>query len=448
MLRGILASLLILVVVLVAFAAWTAITSPDMGFQLGVGEIVFAGLLAVAGLAVGHAVAQLRRHRRDLQRLRGAVLTLAGDSRAVPPRWEAAEVGAEVGHLYGAIADLAAARAEERAAPDRRLGAVLASISDGMVVITDAGQVSLVNHAAKVLLGAERVQVGTSVFAALERASVTAAVEQARCLGQPVTADLRTVGGGAVPARIADLNGHAGAILLFSSEGAEHRAEIEHDLELHDQPPPVAPLTASTPLLDLPVVVLDTETTGLEVTRDRIVSVGAVRLHGARIYRSAALDRLVRPGMAIPARSTAVHGITDAMISDAEEFPAVFARLRPLIEGAVLVGHNLPFDVAMLRRECQIAGVAWPDPPGLDTLSLAAVLDPDAHDNSLEGLAERFAVDVHGRHTALGDSLVTAEIYARMLPHLVAAGVTTLGAAQDFAARAKHITARQRAAGW
>ena len=43
---------------------------------------------------------------------------------------------------------------------------------------------------------------------------------------------------------------------------------------------------------------------------------------------------------------------------------------------------------------------------------------------------------------------MTAEIYARMLPRLAAAGVTTFGGAQDFAARAKHIAARQRAAGW
>ncbi len=448
MLRGILISVVILAAVLIAFVAWTAMTSPGMGLRLGTGEIVFAGLLAVAGLALGHAVAQLRRHRRELQRLRGAVMTLVGDSRAVPPRWDDAEVGAEVGHLYAAVADLAAARADERAAPDRRLGAVLASISDGMVVITDQGQVSLVNHVAKALLGADRVRVGTSVFAALERASVTDAVEQARQSGQPVAVDLRTVAGAAMPARVADLDGHAGAILMFPGECAEHRAEVEHDLELHDQPPPPVPLTASTSLLDLPVTVLDTETTGLDVTKDRIVSVGAVRLHGARMYRSAALDRLVRPGIAIPARSTAVHGITDAMVPDAEDFPAVFARLQPLIEGTVLVGHNLPFDIAMLRRECALAGIPWPEPPGLDTLQLSAALDPEAAEHSLEGLAERLAVDVRGRHTALGDALVTAEIYIRMLPRLAVAGVTTFGAARAFAARSKHIAARQRAAGW
>ncbi len=404
---------------------------------------ILLALVAIVGLAAWYAVARESRHRRELQRLRGAVLTLAGDSNAVLPRWQEEEVGAELNRLYAAVADLAAARA-----PDRRLAAVLASIADGMVVITDQGQVSLVNHAAKVLLDAERVRVGTSVFAALERASVTAAVDQARRLGQPVSVELRTVGGGSVPARVADLDGHAGALLMFSAQGAARTTGIEHDLELHDQPPPPPPVTAATPLADLPMTVLDTETTGLDVTQDRIVSIGAVRLHGARRYRSAILDRLVRPGIPIPSRSVAVHGITDAMVANAEDFPAVFARLLPLIEGTVLVGHNLPFDVAMLRRECGLAGLTWPGSPGLDTLLLAAALDPDVHDHSLDGLAGRFGVDVRGRHTALGDALMTAEIYTRMLPRLADAGVTTLGAAQDLAARAKHLAARQRSAGW
>jgi DNA polymerase-3 subunit epsilon len=261
-------------------------------------------------------------------------------------------------------------------------------------------------------------------------------------------AELRTVAGAALPARVTDLAGHAGAIIVFSAEGAEHRAEIEHDLELHDRPPQSRPVTAATTLFDLPVTVLDTETTGLDVTQDRILSIGAVRLHGARIYRSAAMDRLVQPGCDIPAQSTAVHGITDAMVADAEAFTAVFARLARLIEGTVLVGHNLAFDIAMLRSECHLAGIPWPDPPSLDTLVLAAALDPESTDHTLDGLAVQMSVDVRGRHTALGDALVTAEIYARMLPRLAAAGVTTFGAAQTFSGRAKHIADRQRAAGW
>jgi DNA polymerase-3 subunit epsilon len=445
--RGILTSLAILAAVVAAFAAWTA-SAPGFAATFGAREIAVAALLVVAGLALWRIAVVLDRHLRELHRLRGAIVTLASDEGAVPPRWRESEVGAEVAPLFTAIADFAATRAEERATPDRRLGAVLAAVSDGLVVITDRGQVSLVNHAAKTLLDAERVRVGTSVFAALERGPVTAAVESARRSGQPVEAELRTVGGAVLPARVADLDGHSGAILMFSGEGAEHRAELEHDLELHDQPPPARPVTAASLLADLPVTVVDTETTGLEVTEDRIVSVGAVRGHGMRIYRSVAVDRLVRSGVPVPPRSTAVHGITDAMLADAEDFPAVFARLAGVLDGTVLIGHNVAFDIAMLRGECRLAGLDWPDPPFLDTLVLAAALDPAAQDLSLEGLAGTYGVDIRGRHTALGDALVTAEIYARMVPRLIDAGVTTFGAALTFAARAKHVVARQRQAGW
>lgn len=444
MLRGILFGMAAAAVIV--FAVWVAATPPGLSLTLGGREILFAGLLAFSGLALWHSITQAVHHGQRLRRLRDDLAAMAKDSNAVPPRWKLEDVGQELAGIHAALVDLAVARAGERAVPDLRLNAVLASISDAMVVITDRGQVSLVNHAAKTALDAERVRVGTSVFASLERESVTAAVDQARRSGQPVMVELRTVAGAALPARVADLAGHAGAIIVFSAEGAEHRAEIEHDLELHDQPPRPRPVTAALALFDLPVTVLDTETTGLDVTQDRILSIGAVRLHGPRIYRSAAMDRLVQPGCDIPPQSTAVHGITDAMVADAEAFPAVFARLASLIEGTVLVGHNLAFDIAMLRSECHLAGIAWPDPPSLDTLVLAAALDPDSTDHTLDGLAEQMSVDVRGRHTALGDALVTAEIYARMLPRLAAMGVTTFGAAQTFSGRAKHFTDRQRAA--
>ena len=63
-------------------------------------------------------------------------------------------------------------------------------------------------------------------------------------------------------------------------------------------------------------------------------------------------------------------------------------------------------------------------------------------------LAAHFGTDVHGRHTALGDSLVTAGIYLRMLPRLIDAGVVRFGEARAFCRRAKHVAARQKAAGW
>lgn len=442
---------LISLVLLLLLIAWVAARGLDLDGEPGWAEAGLGVFLILTVAVLWHLFGLIQRHFRALERLRGSVVTLAGDGSAAPPRrkpGEPGEDGIEVERLYGAVADLAARYAEERAAPDRRLGAVLASITEAMLVITEQGQVSLVNYPAKALLDGERVRVGTSVFAALVREPVIAAVEQARRAGQPVSATLKSVDGVDLAARVASLGEHGGAVLSFIGEAGEHRAELEHDLGLHDRPPPAKSFTGATPLLDLPLVVLDTETTGLDVTHDRIVSIGAVRLHGAVIYRGSAFDQLVHPGVAIPPRSTAIHGITDAMVADARPFAEVFAELRPLLENVVLVGHNIPYDIAMLRRECRLAGLAWEPPATLDTLHLAAVLDPDLPDLNLETLAARFGVDVHGRHTALGDALVTAGIYLRMLPRLLDAGVKDFAAARAFCERAKHVAARQAEAGW
>jgi DNA polymerase III subunit epsilon len=314
--------------------------------------------------------------------------------------------------------------------------------------MTEQGQVSLVNYPAKALLGSERVRVGTSVFAALERDRVIAALARARQEGGTVEAMLRTVDGAELPARIAGLDEHGGAVLSFNHDLAEHRAELDHDLALHDRPPARVPLSDDTRMAELHATVVDTETTGLTPAVDRVVSIGAVRVCGGRLYRGMSFDRLVRPGVPIPARSTAVHGITDAMVADAAAFPAVFADFAPLARDTVWIGHNVAFDVAMLRQECALAGLSWEEPAALDTLLLAASLKLGLPGLSLENLAAHFSVDIRGRHTALGDALVTAEVYVAMLPLLAEAGVGTLGEALRFSRRAKGVIARQKAAGW
>src|SRR5262245_25448091 len=90
---------------------------------------------------------------------------------------------------------------------------------------------------------------------------------------------------------------------------------------------PTAP-GPDTPLDQLAAVSLDTETTGLDVRRDRLLSVAAIPLHGAHLLRAARFDRLVNPGRRIPAASTAVHGITDAMVDGAPAFAAIASELR------------------------------------------------------------------------------------------------------------------------
>ena len=400
-------------------------------------------MIAVAWIAITIADS----HFDGLERLRGAVIVgrLGGARANGAPAFEG-----EVARLHDAIdATMARGRAGGAALAESRLAAVLATLTDGIVVVTEAGQVSLVNGPARQVLGAAEVACGTSVFAALDRASLTAAMAAAAARpGAPVARDIARVGGGALAVTVADLPGHGGAVLRFAADpGAAAPATLDHDLSLHDRPPEAA-LDDATPLAALPGLVFDGETTGLDVVADRLVAAGAVRVHGATVYRAVHLDALVDPGVPIPASSTAIHGITDAMVAEAPPFADLYGRLRGLLNGVVMIGHNIGFDAAILRAEAARAGLDWPEPERLDTLLLAAALWPEMTALDLEDIAARLGVDVRGRHTALGDALVTADIWSALVPLLADAGVRTFAEARAFAASATRVLARQRAAGW
>ncbi len=419
----------------------------------GGGDVVSLLILAVCaaagaiGLWVVFSVLDL--HFDDLERLRADILAVDPTQPALPPRWAEAGQGAdEAMRVAATAADFVGRVGDWMGEPDRRLAAVLSAIEDGFLVITPAGLVSVANAAARGALGAEPIAVGTSVFAALERESLTAALEQARDAERPVPATLRLVDGSEIEARVTQLGPPGGAVLSFSASAVEHRGSVDYDLGLHDEPPPPAAIADATRMDALPVVILDTETTGLDVTKDRIVSVGAVRMHGRIAYPHVTMDRLVDPGTPIPAPSTAVHGITDAMVAGAPGFADLHGDLVGFLEGCVLVGHNIGFDRALLSAECARSGLSWPEPPTLDTGHVAAALFPDMTDLSLDAIAERVGVETRGRHTALGDCLVTAELFARLIALMADRGAGTFGDAQSLARTPKRMIAKQRAAGW
>lgn len=409
-------------------------------------------LLAVfqggALLLLWYVVDRLRVHFRNLDRLQGAVVTMSGTEAAADLSGEILSEDPDLGRLADAISALSRRSLSAHLAYSDRMERILAARSDSVVVVTEQGQVSLVNPAARDLLGEERVRVGTSVFAALERKTLLQALAEAHRADRPIETKLRSVDAAPLSAQVASLGQGEGGVLSFAGTGGTYGATLEHDLSLHDQPPAAPMPEDQTPLAELPALVLDCETTGLDVQRDRIVSIGAVRLYGGRVYPSLSFDSLVNPGVPIPAVSRAIHGISDDMIRDLPGFAGVYVELQPLLTDCVIIGHNVSFDLAMLRREFELAGLPWQAPAFLDTFLLAAMLDPQSESLELEALAGEYGVDVHGRHTALGDSLVTAEIYCRMLPRLAERGIQSLAEAQAFGQEASHLTARQKAAGW
>jgi signal-transduction protein with cAMP-binding, CBS, and nucleotidyltransferase domain/DNA polymerase III epsilon subunit-like protein len=207
-------------------------------------------------------------------------------------------------------------------------------------------------------------------------------------------------------------------------------------------------LNAATPLLAMEVVALDTETTGLEVARDRIVQIGAVRMRGAELDAGDCLDLLVNPGVAIPPASTRIHGLSDADVADAPATPEALAQRAGFISSAVVVGHSIHFDLAVLRHEAARHGVAWREPKALDTALLAAALASGRVDNSIEALALTYGIEITGRHTALGDALATARIFAAMLGPLRQRGTRSLAEAEAFQRRAYALIDQQETAGW
>ncbi len=200
--------------------------------------------------------------------------------------------------------------------------------------------------------------------------------------------------------------------------------------------PPATPYTKSTPLLDLPILSLDTEATGLDPGTDRIVSIAAASLQQGQLHLAHALDLLVDPQQPIPSQVTAIHGITDAKVQGAPKFDLLAALLETRIDGHVLLGHNVYFDAAILQHEMRRIGQDWQRPPLLDTMLLYACLYPTAYDFSLDAVARRLRISLTGRHTALGDVLIALDIYHRLLPPLAGKGIITLGQAEAASAEA------------
>lgn len=410
-----------------------------------------AVLAGVTGLALlGRIWGEAGRLGRGLERVRGALLNVTSDPNAVLPAPDPATMPPEILSQLTALTQFHGQVLQERHGPDKRLSTVLGSLFSGVAVITGQGQVSLVNTSGRELLGRERVRVGTSIFAALDRHTVLDAVNRSRAEGKQVQAAFRRLDAVELHGRLSALPDEDGAILIFPPvELEEHRPGVDFDFGLHHLPPETEPLHLGVSLDDLPVLFLDTETTGLDAQNDRIVSIGAIRAHGTRLYNGAMIDALLDPGVPIPAVSTAIHGITDAMVRDARRFPLVCADLRKLAANSIIVGHNIPFDLTILKAECERHGCPWNHPVFIDTLRLAALLDPDLDGHDLETLADLYDLEIQGRHTALGDALVTAEIFFRMLPRFKERGHRTLEDLLRFhCTEARVIIRHQGAQGW
>lgn len=157
-------------------------------------------------------------------------------------------------------------------------------------------------------------------------------------------------------------------------------------------------------------VVLDTETTGLNLREDTIVEIAIVRLLEDGTVSRDSFSSLVNPKRPIPPGASEVHHITDADVSGAPILEEIAPTVRAFVGLSTIIAHNAPFDRAL----CEPVGL--PN-PWLCNLRLARHVWPRAPRHSIQALKEWLKLDVDAgglaAHRALADTLVTAAVFAR-----------------------------------
>lgn len=185
---------------------------------------------------------------------------------------------------------------------------------------------------------------------------------------------------------------------------------------------------------DVCYVVLDTELTGLDVKKDSIISMGAVKMTGRRIHVGKTLDLLVSPETSLTPASVLVHGITPSDLEDKPAIASVLEEFRTFCEGCIVVGHFVSLDLAFLNRECRRLGLRSIDYPAIDTWRMYTWLQNQTDaaardfrdcggDSDLFTLARKYHIPVLKAHHALGDAFVTAQLFQRFLGILPNLGV-------------------------
>jgi len=352
-----------------------------------------------------------------------------------------------------------------------RLTVVLDGLADGVVVAGPDGRIALANPAARRLLNEGNALLGAPVSDLVGHDSLGPSLTgRASTAAGPQRLVVKTATGVALHAILApvlDQGRMAGFVLVLRDPTHEPSNDPASGSPTHGGlgqpsprlvgaglrsgtaahvPGPVRPDLYDFSLLDeverhigpagrerrldeLSFVVLDTETTGLRPgAGDRVVSLAGVRVIGMEVKRQQAFDALVHPGRSVPPESVRFHGISDADLAGAPSLDVVLPAFLAFAGDAVLVGHEVAFDLDFLAPEVVRLGLPpLTARPVLDTRLLSRSLHGPGADHSLEGAARRLGVTVVGRHSALGDALTAAEILVRLLALLKGRGVETLG---------------------
>jgi DNA polymerase III subunit epsilon len=179
------------------------------------------------------------------------------------------------------------------------------------------------------------------------------------------------------------------------------------------------------PLFEVPFCVLDIETTGGAPADLGITEIAAQRYRGGQLEGEFAT--LVNPGVAIPPFITVLTGITQAMVIEAPRVPEVLPSFLEFLGDAVIVGHNVRYDLSFLRAASERHGYGRIPNRSVDTLGLARrLVGSDARNLKLGTLAAHFRSPVTPSHRALDDTRATAHVFWSLVEQAGTIGATHL----------------------
>ncbi len=159
-------------------------------------------------------------------------------------------------------------------------------------------------------------------------------------------------------------------------------------------------------------IVLDTETTGLDYTREKMVEFAAVRLENGKIKDE--FQTLINPQQHIRKSSIAIHGITPEMVEDAPTEEEAMPKIMEFIGDYPIVAHNAIFDYSFINEASKRVFGKEIKNERIDTQQMFKEIYPDLEAHGLNALTDKFKVELTNHHRAMGDTMGLALAYPKL----------------------------------
>lgn len=160
---------------------------------------------------------------------------------------------------------------------------------------------------------------------------------------------------------------------------------------------------------DLPLAVIDVETTGFSAEDDRIIEIGIIRFENQQVVET--YGQLINPGCDVPEEVTKITGIKPEDLVDQPSFAEVAHEVHRRLQGVGIVAYNLSFDRGFVTKELERCNLAWPEgAPTLDPLIFARQFFKNSPRKNLGAICKKLGIPLEEAHRATHDATVTGHV--------------------------------------